>query len=459
MIMNPGDTIPDYISRLRQKAEKCEFAKAELSERLIEMVILATPHEDFRRELLSKPKHYSITDVLAKGQEYEAIQAYQASLTSLGVTSAATNIDAIRSTRAPCGNCGRHHPPKKCPAYHSEYDGCGNKGHWKQSRRKTTREKGKPNPRCQPKQGKSRDKRPPTRTTPRKRSQYEVRVHDDDAESEHSQSPYSVSTSDISLDEINQEEAIATVAVHYENPSVDGPTDQLLKPEKSVRLTSYSGHNIKCLGSLESDICRKDQNAYARQKFCVIDVSGRAIHALPTCELLGLVELSIEVVQYLPHRGDRSSPTKAKHTQEDVHQVPPAGTRINTIKELQHWFPDCFDRIGRYQGEEQLHLKNTAEPFIDPPRRWPIHLREQIGSELQRMKEMGIICPVQKHTGWCSSLTYAIKQDGSLRVSLDPQKLNSVLKRCPHKIPTVEEITSKFSEPKYFTKLDANSGY
>ena len=67
--------------------------------------------------------------------------------------------------------------------------------------------------------------------------------------------------------------------------------------------------------------------------------------------------------------------------------------------------------------------------------------------------------PVTNHTDWCSSITYAIKKDGSLRVCLDPQKLNQALKRCPHKNTTVEEITPAFTKAKCFTKLDAKASY
>ena len=83
---------------------------------------------------------------------------------------------------------------------------------------------------------------------------------------------------------------------------------------------------------------------------------------------------------------------------------------------------------------------------------------DKIGAELNRMHEMGIIRPVETHTDWCSSLTYAIKEDGNLRACLDSQKLNQALKCCPYKIPTVEEITPAFSQARYVTKLNAKVG-
>ena len=71
----------------------------------------------------------------------------------------------------------------------------------------------------------------------------------------------------------------------------------------------------------------------------------------------------------------------------------------------------------------------------------------------------GIIRKEDHHTDLCSSATYVSKKDGTIRICLDPQKLNLALKRCPHKIPTVEEINPELSKAKFFSKLDAKAGY
>ena len=52
-----------------------------------------------------------------------------------------------------------------------------------------------------------------------------------------------------------------------------------------------------------------------------------------------------------------------------------------------------------------------------------------------------------------------VKPNGELRVCLDSKRLNQNLKRCPHKIPTLEEINPDFADAKYFSKLDAKAGY
>ncbi len=142
-----------------------------------------------------------------------------------------------------------------------------------------------------------------------------------------------------------------------------------------------------------------------------------------------------------------------------IQVTPPEGAKTRSIEQLKQWFPDYFDWIGCFKGEDELHLKPDAKPYIDAPRRCPIHLRDKIKSELDKMEELGIIRKIDKHTG---ALPWQLPQNemvACLRICLDPQRLNQALKRCPHKIPTVEEITPKLSNTKYFTKLDAKARY
>ena len=75
------------------------------------------------------------------------------------------------------------------------------------------------------------------------------------------------------------------------------PLSQVLTPEPSTRLTSYSGHRIPCLESLTTDVRCKCQTKYRSQKLYVVDLPGSAIVVLPTCQLLGLVKLGIISLQ------------------------------------------------------------------------------------------------------------------------------------------------------------------
>ena len=104
-------------------------------------------------------------------------------------------------------------------------------------------------------------------------------------------------------------------------------------------------------------------------------------------------------------------------------------------------------------------MKRDARSSIDAPRKCSIHLKATLQHELDTMENDGIIRKIEHHTDWCSSITTSVKKDGSLRVCLDPERLNDNLKRCPHKIPTLDERNPEFAEALVFSKMDAKAGY
>ena len=118
-----------------------------------------------------------------------------------------------------------------------------------------------------------------------------------------------------------------------------------------------------------------------------------------------------------------------------------------------------FDTIRNFYGTVKLHLKPDANPFVAAPQKCPINLKDKIKAEFEDMEQKGVIRKVDEPTDWVSNVCFVTKKDNSLRVCLDPQRLNDGLKRCPHKIPTVEELNRKFSGAKYFSKLEAKACY
>lgn len=66
----------------------------------------------------------------------------------------------------------------------------------------------------------------------------------------------------------------------------------------------------------------------------------------------------------------------------------------------------------------------------------------------------GIINKVEGPTDWVNSLIIVEKKDGSLRLSLDPSKLNKSIKGELFYIPTLEDVTSRLGNKKLFTVLN-----
>ena len=51
------------------------------------------------------------------------------------------------------------------------------------------------------------------------------------------------------------------------------------------------------------------------------------------------------------------------------------------------------------------------------------------------------------------------KQTGKLRVCIDPRDLNKEVKREHYQLPTQDEISAHLAGAKYFSHLDAKSGF
>lgn len=122
-------------------------------------------------------------------------------------------------------------------------------------------------------------------------------------------------------------------------------------------------------------------------------------------------------------------------------------------------FKDVFEGLGTYKEEYSIELKPKGEPYaISTPRIVPIHLREKVKEELNKMEMEGVIAPVEKATDWCAPMVIAPKKDG-IRICVDLGELNKSVKRQVHPIPGIDNSLSQLTGAKFFTKLDANSGF
>ena len=126
------ESVDDFVTRARTQALKCEFEESELEERVIELMTASTPIEAFQRELLGKAKGYKLTDALAEGRRFEAGLAGRQEIQKR----TSTPMNYVDQVGPACGNCGRAHPPRACPAYKDSCKFCVKIGHWKKFCRK-----------------------------------------------------------------------------------------------------------------------------------------------------------------------------------------------------------------------------------------------------------------------------------------------------------------------------------
>ena len=123
-------------------------------------------------------------------------------------------------------------------------------------------------------------------------------------------------------------------------------------------------------------------------------------------------------------------------------------------------FQDVFNGMGELPGGEyEIKMKPNSEPSQHAPRRIPEKRKTAYKAELDRLTTEGVIARVDGHTDWVNSVVTVDKPDGSIRLCLDPSDVNKSIERNPFHMKSIEEISAELHGSKFFTLMDAKSGY
>ena len=208
------------------------------------------------------------------------------------------------------------------------------------------------------------------------------------------------------------------------------PNPETINVRKSATiLTAYNGTPIPQRGKVKLDVSHNG-NRWYKETFYIAETTGPAILGLPSSLKLKLITVHCA-----------------------INQAP-----IKDVKDVMRLYPEQFDKIGKFDGEHHIVIDQEIPPVIHAPGKCPIHLKDELKNELDKMLVNDVIRKVTEPTDWVNSLTYSRKANGEIRICLDPKDLNKAIKRNHHKTPTLEELTHKFREAKFFSKLDAIAG-
>lgn len=130
-----------------------------------------------------------------------------------------------------------------------------------------------------------------------------------------------------------------------------------------------------------------------------------------------------------------------------------------TMDQIKMEYPDVFNGDGRLEGEYRLEIDESVKPVQLPKRRVPVAMMKPLKAELQDLQRRGIITPVESSTDWINGMVVVQKQNGQLRVCIDPRPLNKALKRSHFPLQTIEDILPDLSKAKVFTVCDVKSGF
>ena len=202
-----------------------------------------------------------------------------------------------------------------------------------------------------------------------------------------------------------------------------------------VSLKGFTGHEIPVIGKTSLRVCRPDSSFATESLFYVVDddnlASSITLLGLQTVRELGLVSTTVSEVS-------------------DVSE-----SVVKVIDEYQ----DVFSGLGTYKKQVSLELRSGAVPKAVPPRVVPHRKRQGLKSELDSLVSQGVIVADDSPSEWLTPIVLVAKPDGSTRICLDPQYLNTQLIRAQCHIPTMTEIFADVSGSKYFSCLDAKQGF
>ena len=114
-------------------------------------------------------------------------------------------------------------------------------------------------------------------------------------------------------------------------------------------------------------------------------------------------------------------------------------------------YANVFTGLGRLEEPYHIEVDATVTPVVNPPRTIPAALRNRVKTKLEDMEKRGVIRKVEEPTDWVSFMAIVEKPDGSLRICLDPSHLNKAIKREHFQLPTIEDITTRMANAKWFT--------
>jgi transposase InsO family protein len=136
--------------------------------------------------------------------------------------------------------------------------------------------------------------------------------------------------------------------------------------------------------------------------------------------------------------------------------------RLELTNVLQE-FADVFYSGGEMHAvnvgvEHEIRLRSNTAPIAHRPRRLSPDEEEEVKAEIDELKDMGLVR--ESNSPWAAPIVCARRKNGALRLAIDYRGLNAVsVPATMHPIPRVDDLFDRLGEARYFSVLDAKSGY
>ena len=220
--------------------------------------------------------------------------------------------------------------------------------------------------------------------------------------------------------------------------------------DKRVRLVAANRTVIKQLGMVRLIV-----QVGNKRKVCLFYVVGnncKPLFGLPDLKAMHLLQFTCPT--------HNSWTGKSQYPVDSVSSNPRLPKLTKDVVLTQ--YKDVFSGLGRLKVDPvKITLKEGAIPVQKPCRRIPVKLRDKFKEEVESLVSKGVLTKLHENeaTEWLNSFVTVTKENGSLRLCLDPTDLNQHIVRpvCPSY--TLDEISYKLRNAKVFSVVDATKGF
>ena len=127
------------------------------------------------------------------------------------------------------------------------------------------------------------------------------------------------------------------------------------------------------------------------------------------------------------------------------------------IMQYQHCFMAPDGVLGRTNLVKHTIDTGNAVPVKQRFRNPPLHLRDEVDRELEKLQTQGLI--EDSDSPWSSPLVIVPKKDKTLRVCVDYRRVNDLTMKKAYPLPKISDCLDTLAGAKYFCSLDLASGY
>lgn len=420
----PGNAFDLYLAELYTLSKTCDFGA--LRDSLIKDRIVCGIKDNGLRERLLREKDLTLDKAvdLCRASQCSREQVKELAKTEMAAVHAVRTKEQHKKRQnkqnkdkmenGSCQKCGGSHAPRACPAYGKLCNNCGKRNHYAKCCTADTKKK--------------------VHTVDEEPDEFFVDVvQASHAEKEEWIVPVTVNETIIPFKLDTGAQVNLLSFADYKTLKIKSK----IHPVK-MKVTGYTGESVPVKGSCIATFKHKSQMLKAQ--LLIVEKKVQPILGVTACEKLNLVR---RVFMVASQTADKQNTDTDKSDQDT----------------LMTEFKDVFEGLGCLPGEHKIHVDDTVAPVVHACRKVPFALREKLKEELARMEKLNVIQKINEPTDWVSSLVIVQKKNGALRICLDPRDLNKAVKREHFKLPTREEIMSQFAGAKWFSKLDASSGF